>query len=301
MRRRLKDNRSYYDAFSERYEQGRDAGYHALVDALTVDLVLRYGRGKDVLEVGCGTGLILKDVAGEARRAMGVDLSAGMLRRSHERGLRVAQGDATSIPFASESFDVVCSFKVLPHVRDLAAALAEMARLLRPGGVLLLEFYNRRSLRYLVKRTKRPTSVAEGVTDEEVHPLRRCRVAAAPRAWESAAGIRIARGAVVHIPLLRNIFSFSSALCDSPLRGVRIVVVRKEGGAPLCASIGAHQAVPPSGRAGGDEEDAARMAAPRRMRRVRVSSRAARRTAPRTGSQRARWRTLRSTKRWARA
>ena len=49
-------------------------------------------RGKDVLEVGCGTGLILKEVAREARRAMGVDLSGGMLRRSRERGLRVAQG-----------------------------------------------------------------------------------------------------------------------------------------------------------------------------------------------------------------
>jgi hypothetical protein len=112
----LKDNRSYYDAFSERYEQGRDAGYHALVDALTVDLVLRYARGRDVLEVGCGTGLILKDVAREARRAMGVDLSAGAAapsaRGAWPRGRRRS--------FAS-SFDVVC-LQVLPHVRIAAAS-----------------------------------------------------------------------------------------------------------------------------------------------------------------------------------
>ncbi|MFQ5458268.1 MAG: class I SAM-dependent methyltransferase, partial [Myxococcota bacterium] len=150
----MKDNRTYYDAFSARYEVGRDAGYHALVDALTAEFLCAWARGKDVLEVGCGTGLILKEVASEARRAAGVDLSAGMLRGSKERGLCVVQGDATEIPFASETFDVVCAYKVLPHVRDLKAALAEMSRLLRPGGHLLLEFYNRRSLRYLVKRLK---------------------------------------------------------------------------------------------------------------------------------------------------
>ncbi len=236
----LKDNRSYYDAFSERYEHGRESGYHALVDALTVDLVLRYARGKDVIEVGCGTGLILKDVAREARRAMGVDLSAGMLRRSRGRGLRVAQGDATSIPCASESFDVVCSFKVLPHVRDLRAALAEMTRLLRPGGHLILEFYNRRSLRALVKRWKRPTSVAEGVTDEEVY-TRYDTIESFAAALPSnvriigSRGIRIVTlAAVVHnLPVARRVFGFlERALCDSPLRryaGFVQVVARKEG------------------------------------------------------------------------
>jgi ubiquinone/menaquinone biosynthesis C-methylase UbiE len=171
---------------------------------------------------------------------MGVDLSGGMLRRCRDRGLRVAQGDATAIPFAPESFDVVCSFKVLPHVQDLAAALAEMARLLRPGGVLLLEFYNRRSLRYLVKRTKRPTSVAEGVTDEEVFTrydtLETFAAALPPGARIiGSRGIRITTpAAVVHnLPILRGIFGFlERALCDSPLRrfaGFVQVVARKEG------------------------------------------------------------------------
>ncbi len=64
---RLRDNRSYYDAFSNTYEAGRDAGYHALVDSMTAELLGRYTAGKDLLEVGCGTGLILKEVAEEAR------------------------------------------------------------------------------------------------------------------------------------------------------------------------------------------------------------------------------------------
>ncbi len=89
----MRDNRTYYDAFSERYEIGRDAGYHALVDALTVEFLLPYARGRDVLEVGCGTGLILKEVAGEARRAAGVDLSAGMLRRRTLECVLQAQAD----------------------------------------------------------------------------------------------------------------------------------------------------------------------------------------------------------------
>jgi len=163
-----------------------------------------------------------------------------MLRRSRERELRVAQGDATSIPFASESFDVVCSFKVLPHVRDLRAALAEMTRLLRPGGHLILEFYNRRSLRALVKRWKRPTSVAEGVTDEEVYTrydtLESFAAALPPNARIiGSRGIRIATpAAVVHnLPVARRVFGFlERALCDSPLRrfaGFVQVVARKEG------------------------------------------------------------------------
>jgi ubiquinone/menaquinone biosynthesis C-methylase UbiE len=236
----VKDNRSYYDAFSERYERGRDAGYHALVDALTVDLVRRHARGKDVLEVGCGTGLILKEVARDARRASGADLSGGMLRRARERGLRVAQADATAIPFASESFDVVCAFKVLPHVRDLKAALAEMARVLRPGGHLLAEFYNRRSLRYLLKRLKSPTPIAEGVRDDEVftrYDTLGSFAASLPAGLRvvGTRGIRIVTPAAgVHaIPGVRGVFgALERALCDSPFRslaGFVTVVARKEG------------------------------------------------------------------------
>src|SRR5262249_51446158 len=162
-------NRAYYDEFSERYEHRRHHGYHALIDRLEIDLVLRYAEGRDVLEAGCGTGLILRALAPRARRAVGVDLSAGMLAHASRRGLRVVQGSVTDLPFADESFDVVCSFKVLAHVQPIDRALAELSRVTRPGGHLLLEFYNPYSLRGLVKRLKPPSAISHRVDDEAVY------------------------------------------------------------------------------------------------------------------------------------
>ena len=162
-------SRDYYDTFSHIYEAERHEGYHRWLDERTVALLRRHVTGKDVLEVGCGTGLLLRDVAKNARRAVGVDLSHGMLKPSHERGLDVIQGSATSLPFADQSFDVVYSFKVLAHVPDLAMAMSEMARVLRPGGLAICEFYNKHSLRYAIRRLRPAGQIGAGTTEEDVH------------------------------------------------------------------------------------------------------------------------------------
>jgi len=152
----LERARTYYDEFSHAYEARRrpndPGGYHALIDDLEIELAERYGRGKDVLECGCGTGLLLERIAAFARRAEGIDLSPGMLQKARERGLDVREASVTDIPFPDATFDVTCSFKVLAHVEDIRTALAEMTRVTRPGGVVLAEFYNPLSLRGLVKR-----------------------------------------------------------------------------------------------------------------------------------------------------
>lgn len=152
----LESTRAYYDDFAERYEARRGGnekgGYHDLIDDLEVDFVERFGRDRDVLEVGVGTGLLLARIARFARSARGVDLSPGMLEKAMARGLDVTLGSATELPFPAESFDVACSFKVLPHVRDIHQALSEMWRVLRVGGVLIAEFYNPFSMRGLAKR-----------------------------------------------------------------------------------------------------------------------------------------------------
>ena len=89
-----------------------------------------------------------------------------MLERARARGLDVVEGSATDLPFDDASFDVAYSFKVLAHVPDLDRALAEMARVVRPGGHIVFDAYNRQSLRYLVKRLFGPratsTSFDEG-------------------------------------------------------------------------------------------------------------------------------------------
>src|ERR1700728_2483987 len=148
------DTRAYYDEFSVAYERHRHdpRGYHALLDGLEVELTERYGSGRDVLECGCGTGLLLERIARFARTAKGIDLSPGMLELARGRGLDVREGSVTQLPFDDASFDVTCSFKVLAHVPEIGKALAEMARVTRPGGAVIAEFYNPLSLRGIAKR-----------------------------------------------------------------------------------------------------------------------------------------------------
>jgi len=161
--------RRYYDEFSGWYERERGRGYHALIDDLEVRVVEEHLRGGRALEVGCGTGLILERVARVAERAVGIDLSAGMLQQAKGRGLDVMQGLATALPFADESFDVTYSFKVLAHVPEIEQALAEMARVTRPGGVVLAEFYNPWSIRYLAKRLGPAGAISRNTTEAAVY------------------------------------------------------------------------------------------------------------------------------------
>ncbi len=236
-------NRAYYDDFSARYEAHRDGrdpgGYHDLVDGLEVELVDRYGRGKDVLEVGCGTGLLLRRIADFAASARGVDLSPGMLAHARARGLDVIEGSATALPFPDASVDVACSFKVLAHVQQIDVALAEMARVVRPGGHILAEFYNPISLRGLAKRLG-PAGKISATTDEKAVFTRfdpPWRVATmAPRGTRLVAsrGVRIVTPAAVamRVPVLGTALRFAErALSDSPLRyfgGFWIAVFRKD-------------------------------------------------------------------------
>jgi ubiquinone/menaquinone biosynthesis C-methylase UbiE len=164
----MKDNRTYYDDFASWYERERHGGYHAMIDELQTDLIKTHCVGKNVLEIGCGTGMILKEIHPIAQLAKGIDISPGMLEQAQARGLDVVEGSATSLPFEDASFDVIYSFKVLAHVEQIQEAMSEVARVLKPGGIAALEFYNPRSIRGLIKRLKSPTAVSAETNDEEV-------------------------------------------------------------------------------------------------------------------------------------
>jgi ubiquinone/menaquinone biosynthesis C-methylase UbiE len=144
----------YYDTYSLRYEDERRAGYFAVINDLEFEKIAPEATGRDALEIGCGTGLILERVAGVAARAVGIDLSPGMLGVSARKGLIAVNTSVNTLPFADATFDVAYSCKVLAHVPDIRGALAEVARVLRPGGHAFLEFYNPRSLRGLGYRMR---------------------------------------------------------------------------------------------------------------------------------------------------
>ncbi|ASU81933.1 SAM-dependent methyltransferase [Nocardiopsis gilva YIM 90087] len=101
-------------------------------------------RGARVLEVGCGAGQCARWLRSQGvGEVVGIDVSYRQLqhaRRIDEQigaAVTVAQADAQRLPFADGSFDVVCSaYGGFPFVPDAAAALAESARVLRPGGRL---------------------------------------------------------------------------------------------------------------------------------------------------------------------
>jgi ubiquinone/menaquinone biosynthesis C-methylase UbiE len=235
--------RAYYDEFSHRYEDRRGGndpgGYHDLVDDLEVDFVRRFGAGGDVLEVGCGTGLLLARTAAFARSARGVDLSPGMLARARTRGLEVVEASATELPFADETFDVVYSFKVLAHVRDIERALAEMTRVVRKGGFVLAEFYNPRSFRGLAKRLGPPGAISDSSDESQVFTRfdspEQAR-AYAPRGtrFVAARGVRIVTPAAMalRVPVVGEVLRRAEwLLCDSPLHrfgGFWIGAFRKE-------------------------------------------------------------------------
>jgi ubiquinone/menaquinone biosynthesis C-methylase UbiE len=158
----------YYDDFAGWYENGRQRGYHAMLDALELEVLTPYAEDKDVLEVGAGTGLIMAGLNAMPRSLVGLDISAGMLKKASLRGFKVVQGSATALPFDSGRFDVVYSFKVLAHIPDIEAAVAEMVRVLRSGGHLIAEFYNARSLRRLAKRLAGPGQISENRNEDDV-------------------------------------------------------------------------------------------------------------------------------------
>jgi ubiquinone/menaquinone biosynthesis C-methylase UbiE len=171
--------RNYYDDFSRSYERERGHGYHQMIDDLEFQVTVPYARGARVLELGCGTGLILARVAEVAKEAVGIDLSEGMAQHARERGLDVHIGSVCKLPFEDDEFDLTYSFKVLAHVPDIDAALREAARVTKPGGHLLLEFYNPWSLRYLAKKVAGPQPIADARTEADI-----------PTRWDSPRAIQ---------------------------------------------------------------------------------------------------------------
>ena len=113
--------------------------------------------GKRVLEVGAGIGTDARQLIRAGARYIGLNID-----RSSAEGAALAlrlfalpgvslQRDASSLDFSDETFDVVYSFGVLPHIQQVERVVAEIERVLTPGGELLVMLYNRSSIKYVIE------------------------------------------------------------------------------------------------------------------------------------------------------
>jgi SAM-dependent methyltransferase len=114
-----------------------------------VDAVVAAAPGR-VLEVGCGWGELAEWIARKTGAdVVAVDLSPRMVDLARERGVDARLADVEELPFADETFDVVVAAWMLYHVPDLERGLAEIARVLRPGGTLVAATNSRLHLQEL--------------------------------------------------------------------------------------------------------------------------------------------------------
>jgi ubiquinone/menaquinone biosynthesis C-methylase UbiE len=136
-------------AFGERaprYDEGRLGELHHQIADRTADLALTCVPAPSrILDVGCGTGYLLGQLAARAAQAevlAGIDPAAAMIEAASgaatDERLRFAVGTAERLPWPAASFDLVVSTTSFDHWADQRAGLAQCARVLAPGGGLVL-------------------------------------------------------------------------------------------------------------------------------------------------------------------
>jgi ubiquinone/menaquinone biosynthesis methyltransferase len=130
-----------YDLITTVLSYGRDARWKALLVSLS-----EAAAGMHALDVACGTGDLASGLASRGARTVGLDLTPRMVelaRAKHGGAVAFLVGDMMALPFRSASFDVVTTGYGLRNVPDLAGAIDEIVRVLRPAGRLLSLDFNR--------------------------------------------------------------------------------------------------------------------------------------------------------------
>ncbi|MFL6140119.1 MAG: demethylmenaquinone methyltransferase [Frankiaceae bacterium] len=184
-----------FDAVADRYDLTNDVlslGLDRLWRRATVEAVAA-GPGERALDLAAGTGTSSVALAAAGADVVASDFSLGMLRaaRSRHPGLALVAGDALALPFAGACFDAVTISFGLRNVHDVDAALAELARVTRPGGRLVVCEFSRPTwapwrtvyIEYLMRALP---PIARRVSS---NPDAYCYLAESIRAWPDQAAL----------------------------------------------------------------------------------------------------------------
>lgn len=218
----------------------------ALFEELLATRVI--ARSAKVLDLGCGAGTYVRLLAKQGHRVVGVDYSLPTLRRAleadPERRGRYLAGNAYHLPFRDGSFDLVVSIGILQASSEPERTLDEMHRVLRAGGILVVEFLNAEEIiarlrsakgRFLGKpprvRTYPPSEVSRWFDDRGLDTVCRAGVYIPPRNMPSL-GRFIGRAGVVRllerIPFLSNATAHAYLVLGvKPEKGTTVLPVRE--------------------------------------------------------------------------
>ncbi len=147
--RKQKTGSGLFDEWPDRYDNWFATPIGRLVKRYETELLLEMlspQTDEFILDIGCGTGLFSMDVLSSGARIVGLDISHPMLvRAAHkttDHQFACVVGDMVSLPFPDESFDKVFSMTAIEFVADAEQAVAELNRVVRRGGTVVLTSLN---------------------------------------------------------------------------------------------------------------------------------------------------------------
>ncbi len=124
------------ERYEEHHRERRDEGDFVFVPERIPLLVAAVGRGKRVLDLGCRTGALTRHFL-DGNSVVGIDVDPAALEKAATLGIEPVQGNVEEpLPFEHASFDAVVAGELLEHLQFPDALVAEIRRVLRPGGVL---------------------------------------------------------------------------------------------------------------------------------------------------------------------
>ena len=145
----MKRKKEVFDEWPEKYDQWFTTPIGSLVKKYESELILDFlkpASGEMILDAGCGTGVFTCDIMSRGSLAVGFDISFPMLRRAREKSggarFQPIRGDISNLPFRDESFDKVVSVTALEFITDAGSAVAELFRVTKKGGVIVVATLN---------------------------------------------------------------------------------------------------------------------------------------------------------------
>jgi ubiquinone/menaquinone biosynthesis C-methylase UbiE len=199
--------RTHFDRWSATYERDAAARWLRQVQGAAL-AALALTHDDVLLDLGCGTGAAVRDAAATVRRAVGFDLSPGMVAKARELAAHLtnaefAQGDVSGrLPFADGEFTAIVCTTAFHHFRRPTDTISEMARVLAPGGRLVIADANRRHPAVfafdLLLRALQPSHVGVRSPARLMHELSQASftsISYCTIAWRSYAFVRAERTA----------------------------------------------------------------------------------------------------------